>query len=151
MSILEIDVRLATAQDRASLEEFYKREGLDFHGLSSRQPLSSIGAVRETMYIVAATNDIVVAALKLDVVRDPGLGDIGHILHFEIEDALESTDLGNRMLGKTIELAQEKGLRALDAVVREERADVIALYLDSEFNEMRKDIHLRRYFRERIF
>ncbi|MHA1939731.1 MAG: GNAT family N-acetyltransferase [Candidatus Thorarchaeota archaeon] len=148
---MEIDVRLATAQDRASLEEFYKREGLDFHGLSSRQPLSSIGTVRETMYIVAATNDIVVAALKLDVVRDPGLGDIGHILHFEIEDSLESTNLGNRMLGKTIELAQEKGLRALDAVVREERQDVIALYLDSEFNEMRKDVHLRRYFRERIF
>jgi ribosomal protein S18 acetylase RimI-like enzyme len=134
-----------------SLEEFYNREGLDFHGLSSRQPLSSIGAARETMYIVAATGDIVVAAMKLDVVRDPELGDIGHILHFEIEDALESTDLGHRMLSKTIELAQEKGLRALDAVVREERADVIALYLDSEFKELRKDVRLRRYFRERIF
>ncbi|MHA1939936.1 MAG: hypothetical protein ACW97O_17155, partial [Candidatus Thorarchaeota archaeon] len=59
--------------------------------------------------------------------------------------------LGNRMLEKTIELAQEKGLRALDAVVREDRTDVIALYLDSEFNEMRKDVCLRRYFRERIF
>jgi hypothetical protein len=55
------------------------------------------------------------------------------------------------MLEKTIELAQEKGLRALDAVVREDRTDVIALYLDSEFNEMRKDVCLRRYFRERIF
>ncbi|MHA2140731.1 MAG: hypothetical protein ACXADC_02115 [Candidatus Thorarchaeota archaeon] len=148
---MEIDVRLATAQDRDSLEEFYKREGQDFQELSSRPALALSGAAKETMYIIAVSADMVIAALKLDVVKDPGLGDIGHILHFEIEDALESTDLGGRMLEMTIELALEKGLRALDAMVREERADVIKLFQDSQFSEMRKEVCLRRYFRERIF
>lgn len=148
---MDIQVRLASAQDKPSLEKFYKREGLDFQELSHRPAISSSGSVRETMYIIAVTVDMVVAALKLDVIRDPELGDIGHIFHFEIEDALESTDLGQRMLNMTIELAQEKGLRALDAMVREERADVISLFLESEFNEIRKEVNLRRYFRERIF
>ncbi|MFW9802800.1 MAG: hypothetical protein ACFFFC_09125 [Candidatus Thorarchaeota archaeon] len=148
---MDIQVRLASAQDKPSLEEFYKREGLDFQELSHRPSISSSGSVRETMYIIAVTVDMVVAALKLDVIRDPELGDIGHIFHFEIEDALERTDLGQRMLNMTIEIAQEKGLRALDAMVREERADVISLFLESEFNEIRKEVNLRRYFRERIF
>ena len=148
---MDVEVRLATAQDKMALEEFYKREGLDFQELSHRPAISSSGSIRETMYIIAVTADMVVAALKLDVIKDPGLGDIGHIFHFEIEDALEATDLGQRMLSMTIDLAQEKGLRALDSMVREERADVISLFLDSEFSEMRKEVHLRRYFRERIF
>ncbi len=148
---MDIEVRLATAQDKPSLEEFYGREGFDFQELSHQPAISSSGSVRETMYIIAVTTDMVVAALKLDVIRDPGLGDIGHIFHFEIEDALESTELGKRMLEMTIELAQEKGLRALDAMVREERADVISLFLDSQFSEMRKEVCLRRFFRERIF
>lgn len=148
---MDIEVRLATAQDRTSLEEFYRREGLDFHDLSSRPTISSGGKARETMYIVAVAKGMVIAALKLDVVRDPRHGDIGQILHFEIEDALESTDLGKQMLEETIELAQEKGLRALDAMIREERADVISLFLDSDFNEIHKEVTLRRYFRERIF
>ena len=149
--LMDIEVRLATAQDKPSLEEFYRREGFDFQELSHRPAISSSGSVRETMYIIAVTVDMVVASLKLDVIRDPDLGDIGQIFHFEIEDALESTDLGQRMLNRAIELAQEKGLRALDAMVREDRADVISLLLGSEFNEMRKEVHLRRYFRERIF
>ena len=106
---MDIEVRLATAQDKISLEEFYKREGLDFQELSHRPAISSRGSIRETIYIIAVTTDMVVAALKLDVIRDPGLGDIGHIFHFEIEDALETTDLGLRMLNMTIELAKEKG------------------------------------------
>ena len=148
---MEIQVRLATAQDRAALDEFYKREGLDFHGLTTRSAFTPIGSTRETMFVVASSQDMVVAALRLDVAEDPGLGDVGYIQHFEIEDALEGTDLGLRMLEKTIEIADEKRLRALDAIVREDRADVIQLYFDSEFNELHKDVNLRRNFRERVF
>ena len=148
---METKVRLATAQDRRSLDEFYKREGIDFHGLSTRSAFTPTGSTKETMYVVAASQDIIVAALRLDVAEDSGLGDVGYIQHFEIEDELEETDLGLRMLEKTIEIADERRLRALDAIVREDRADVIQLYLDSRFNELRKEVYLRRNFRERVF
>ncbi|MHA2379147.1 MAG: hypothetical protein ACXADS_07710 [Candidatus Thorarchaeota archaeon] len=148
---MEIEVRLATAQDRTALDEFYKREGLDFHGLTTRSALTPTGSTRETMYVVGASQDMIVAALRLDIARDPGLGDVGYIQHFEIEDPLEDTDLGLRMLEKTIEIADEKGLRALDAIIREDRAEVIQLYVDSQFNELHKEVYLRRNFRERIF
>jgi len=148
---MEIQVRLATAQDRTALDEFYKREGLDFHGLTTRSAFTPTGSTKETMYVVAAAQDMVVAALRLDVAEDPGLGDVGYIQHFEIEDELEGTDLGLRMLEKTIEIADGKRLRALDAIVREDRADVIQLYSDSEFNQLHKEVYLRRNFRERIF
>lgn len=148
---MEIDVRLATAQDRTALDEFYKREGLDFHDLTTRTGSTPAGSTKETMYVVAAMEDMIVAALKLDIAKDPGLGNVGYILHFEIEDPLEDTDLGLRMLEKTIDIATDRGLRALDAIVREERADVIRLFLDSQFNELRKEVYLRRNFRERIF
>jgi ribosomal protein S18 acetylase RimI-like enzyme len=55
------------------------------------------------------------------------------------------------MLNKIIELADEKGLRALDTLVTESRQDVISLYTDSGFKEKRKEVYLRRDFRERIF
>jgi ribosomal protein S18 acetylase RimI-like enzyme len=149
--MLDIKVRLATAQDRASLDEFYKREGLDFHDFSSRLAVPSSGTARETMYIIAVTIDMVVAALKLDVVKDPELGDIGHILHFEIEDELEGTELGIRMIEKAVEIADKKGLRALDAIIHDDRADVISLFTESNFTELRKEVYLRRNFRQRIF
>ncbi|MFX1603569.1 MAG: GNAT family N-acetyltransferase [Promethearchaeota archaeon] len=148
---MEIQVRLATAQDRTTLDAFYKREGIDFHGLTTRSAFTPIGSTRETMYVVAAAQDMIVAALRLDVAEDPELGDVGYIQHFEVEDELEGTDLGLSMLEKTIEIATEKRLRALDAIVREDRADVMRLYLDSEFNELHKEVYLRRSFRERIF
>ena len=148
---MEIHVRLAKAQDRTALDEFYKREGLDFHGLTTRSAFTPIGSTRETMYVVAAAQDMVVAALRLDIAEDPKLGDVGYIQHFEIEDELEGTDLGLRMLEKTIEIAEEKRLRSLDAIVREDRTDVIQLYCNSEFDELHKEVYLRRNFRERIF
>jgi hypothetical protein len=148
---MEIQVRLATAQDRTALDEFYKREGLDFHGLTTRSAFTPIGSTKESMYVVAAAQDMIVAALRLDVAQDPRLGDVGYIQHFEIEDELEGTDLGLRMLEKTMEIADEKRLRALDAIVREDRADVIRLYFDSEFNELHKEVYLRKNFRERVF
>ena len=103
------------------------------------------------MFIVAVTQDMVVAALKLDVGRDPRLGKIGFIQHFEIEDELENTDLGSKMLHKIVEIAEEKGLRALDTLVAESRQDVIGLYAEAGFKEDRKEVYLRRNFKERIF
>ncbi len=144
---MDIDVRIATAQDRAALEQFYSREGLDFHSLSSRNAIVPVRTSRETMYVIAAAHNMVVAALKLDVADDPNLGNVGYIQHFEIEDELEDTDIGLTMLKKAVEIADDKNLRALDAVVSEERADVIRLYLESEFEELRKEIYLRRNFR----
>ncbi len=148
---MEIQVRLATAQDRAALDEFYKREGIDFHGLTTRCAFTPTGSTKETMYVVAAAQDLVVAALRLDVAEDPGLGNVGYIQHFEIDDELESTGLGLRMLEKITEIAEEKRLRALDAIVREDRADIMQLYFDSKFNQLHKEVYLRRSFRERIF
>ncbi|TFG29076.1 GNAT family N-acetyltransferase [Candidatus Thorarchaeota archaeon] len=148
---MDIEVRLATAQERTALEEFYAREGYNFQEFSTQAACSPVGAKQETMYIVAVTQDVVVAALKLDIGRDPKLGKVGFIQHFEIEDELEHTDLGIKMLNKIIELADEKGLRALDTLVAESRQDVINLYTDSGFNEKRKEVYLRRDFRQRIF
>ena len=148
---MDIDVRIATAQDRAALEQFYSREGLDFQSLSTRNALVPVKTSRETMYVIAAARDMVVAALKLDVADDPKLGNVGYIQHFEIEDELEGTDIGLTMLAKVVEIADDKNLRALDAIVSEERADVIRLYIDSDFEELRKEIYLRRNFRPSPF
>jgi ribosomal protein S18 acetylase RimI-like enzyme len=146
-----IDVRLATARDRSALDQFYAREGYNFQKLASQVACTPVGGILETMFVVASTDDSVVAALKLDIGRDPKLGKIGIIQHFEIEDELEDTDLGQKMLSKTVKIAEEKGLRALDTLVSESRSDVIDLYAQSGFTEERKEIHLRKDFRARIF
>ncbi|UCE11826.1 MAG: hypothetical protein JSW61_07805 [Candidatus Thorarchaeota archaeon] len=148
---MDIDVRLADARDREALDQFYSREGLDFQALSSRGMNLPFGASRETMFIVAASNHTVLAALKLDIGDSKKLGKAGFIQHFEIEDELEGTDLGARMLAKTVEIVEQKGVRALDAVVDEKRVDVIQLYLDAGFEERRIEIYLRRDFRAKIF
>jgi hypothetical protein len=147
--LMDIEVRIATAQDRAALEQFYSREGLDFQSLSTRNAL--VKTSRETMYVIAAARDMVVAALKLDVADDPKLGDVGYIQHFEIEDELESTDLGLKMLSQVAEIAENKGLRALNAIIRESRTDVIKIFTDSDFKELRKEVYLRRSFRSQVF
>ncbi|MGY5876925.1 MAG: hypothetical protein RTU30_14340 [Candidatus Thorarchaeota archaeon] len=148
---MDIQVRLASAQDRTSLEEFYTREGIEFSKLLARNVMQVVGTSKETMYVIAATMDIVVAALKLDVVQDPSIGLVGFIQHFEIEDELESTDLGQKMLSKAAEIADDKGLRALNAIIRESRTDMIKLFTDSSFKELRKEVYLRRSFRPQIF
>ena len=148
---MDIDVRLATAQERTALEEFYAREGQNFQEFSAQAACTPVGAKQETMYVVAVTQDLVVAALKLDIGRDPKLGKIGFIEHFEIEDELEHTDLGLKMLDKIIEIAEKKGLRALDTLVTESRQDVIGLYAESGFKENRREVYLRKDFKERIF
>lgn len=148
---MDIEVRMADARDRNALDEFYNREGMSFRALSSRPSLVPIGKSKETMYIVAVAENIVVAALKLDIGKNPTLGNVGYIQHFEIEDELEATDIGFRMLQKTLEIADEKDLRALDAVVSEERGDVIDLYIEAGFDEEHKEVYLRREFRSRIF
>ncbi|MHA2026585.1 MAG: hypothetical protein ACW98U_11865 [Candidatus Thorarchaeota archaeon] len=148
---MDIDVRLATAPDRTLIEEFYVREGLNFQQLVAHTSSTPVGVSIETMYVVAATRGMVVAALKLDIAKDPALGKIGFIKHFEIEDALESTDLGSRMLQKAIEIADDKGLRALDAVFDISRSDLIDLYTASEFKEERKEVVMRKDFGLRVF
>ncbi len=148
---MEIDVRLATAQDRTLIEEFYNREGKNFHQLIAYASSTPVGASNETMFVVAVTMEMVVAALKLDIARDPALGKIGFIKHFEIEDALESTDLGQQMLEKTSEIAEKKGLRALDAVFDATRADLFNLFSESGYIEERKEVYLRKDFGLRIF
>ena len=55
------------------------------------------------------------------------------------------------MIEKIVEIAEEKGLRALDTLVTESRQDVISLYTESGFKENRKEVYLRRDFRARIF
>ncbi|MCK4565930.1 MAG: hypothetical protein KAU48_01340 [Candidatus Thorarchaeota archaeon] len=148
---MDIDVRLATAQERTALEEFYAREGKNFQEFSTKAACTPVGTIQETMYVVAVTEAIVVAALKLDVGKDPKLGKVGFIQHFEIEDELEQTDLGLKMLNKIIEIAEDKGLRALDTLVTESRKDVIGLHIESGFKEDRKEVYLRRDFKSRIF
>ena len=148
---MEIDVRLATAQDRTLIEEFYVREGKNFQQLIAHAASTPVGASIETMFVVAVTKGMVVAALKLDIAKDPALGRVGFIKHFEIEDALESTDLGNRVLDKTSEIAEEKGLRAVDAVFDVARADLFDLYTESGYIEERKEVCLRKDFGLRIF
>ena len=44
------------------------------------------------MYVVAVTQELVVAALKLDIGKDPKLGKVGFIQHFEIEDELDDKE-----------------------------------------------------------
>ncbi|MFW9795114.1 MAG: hypothetical protein ACFFEE_12470, partial [Candidatus Thorarchaeota archaeon] len=110
-----------------------------------------VGASIETMFVIAVTRGMVVAALKLDIAKDPALGRVGFIKHFEIEDALESTDLGHRMLEKTGEIAEDKGLRALDAVFDVSRADLFDLYTESGYKEERKEVCLRKDFGLRVF
>ncbi len=148
---MDIDVRLATAQERTALEEFYAREGQNFQDFSTQAACTPVGAKLETMYVVAVTEGMVVAALKLDIGKDPKLGKIGFIEHFEIEDELEHTDLGLIMLNKIIEIAEDKGLRALDTLVTESRQDVISLHNEAGFKENRKEVYLRRDFKARIF
>ena len=148
---MDIEVRLATAQERTALEEFYAREGQNFQEFSTQAACTPVGAKKETMFVVAVTKGVVVAALKLDIGKDPKLGKIGFIQHFEIEDELEDTDLGIQMLSKIIEIADDKNLRALDTLVSESRRDIIDLYTKSGFNEDRKEVYLRRDFRLRVF
>lgn len=148
---MDIDVRLATAQDRSLIEEFYNREGENFHQLIAHSSSTPFGASTETMFVVAITMEMVVAALKLDIAKDPALGKVGFIKHFEIEDALESTNLGYQMLEKTGEIAEKKGLRALDAIFDASRADLFDLYSKSGFIEERKEVCLRKDFGLRIF
>lgn len=148
---MDIIVRIATAQERNALEEFYAREGQNFQEFTTKAACTPIGIKQETMFVVAVTDKLVVAALRLDIGKDPKLGKIGFIEHFEIEDELENTDLGFRMLNKIIEIAEEKGLRALDTLVTESRQDVIGLYTESGFKENRKEVYLRKEFRARIF
>ncbi len=148
---MDIDVRLATAQDRSLIEEFYNREGENFHQLIAHSSSTPFGASTETMFVVAITMEMVVAALKLDIAKDPALGKVGFIKHFEIEDALESTNLGYQMLEKTGEIAEKKGLRALDAIFDASRADLFDLYSESGFIEERKEVCLRKDFGLRIF
>ncbi|MDF1541418.1 MAG: hypothetical protein P1Q69_21140 [Candidatus Thorarchaeota archaeon] len=148
---MSIEVRLATARDRQLMKEFYSREGLDFQSLASRLTQSPGGMAKETMFIIAVTSDTVVAALRLDIGLDVSVGKVGLVQHFEIEDYLESSDLGTRMIQKAVELSEEKGLRYLDALVPESRKDVIKLYHDSDFGENHKEVLLRKDFRPRIF
>jgi GNAT superfamily N-acetyltransferase len=148
---MDIEVRLATAQERDALEDFYRREGLDFHGFASQASLTPMGSKQETMFIVAVAKKLVVAALKLDIGTDPDIGKIGFIQHFEIEHELEKTDLGLRMLNKLFEIAEKKSLIALDTLVNELRQDVIEFYNELGFKENRKEVYLRKDFRARIF
>jgi hypothetical protein len=148
---MSIEVRIADALDRQALKEFYSREGLDFQALSSRLTPSASGMAKETMFIVGVTSGMVVAALRLDIGQDPSLGKVGFVQHFEIEDELEKTDLGLRMLQKATEIAEERNLRCLDALISEERSDVIKLFTDSQFNEDHKEVLLRRDFKTRVF
>ena len=147
---MEYEVRLADGRDRTALDRFYTREGMDFRKLS-RYKIVSAGATKETMYIIAVTQEAVIAALKLDIAEDPGFGNIGYIQHFEIEDELEETDLGAQMISRTIEIAEKKKLRALDAVVNDKRQKLIEMYLGSQFHELDREVRLRREFRKRLF
>jgi N-acetylglutamate synthase-like GNAT family acetyltransferase len=148
---MDIDVRLATAQDRSLIEEFYVREGKNFQQLIQYAATTPVGASSETMFVIAVTRGMVVAALKLDIAKDPAVGRLGFIRYFEIEDALEGTSLGLKMLEKTHEIAEEKGLRALDAVFDVARADLFDLYTESGFREERKEVCLRKDFRPGVF
>ena len=103
------------------------------------------------MFVIAVTRETVVAALKLDIARNPAIGRVGFIRYFEIEDELEQTDLGKKMLEKTSEIADDKGLRALDAVFDVSRADLFDLYSEAGFREERKEIWLRKDFRPSLF
>jgi hypothetical protein len=151
LGIMDIDVRLANAQDRSRIEEFYTREGKNFQQLILYSSTTPAGASSETMFVIAATREAVVAALKLDIARNPAIGRVGFIRYFEIEDELEQTDLGKKMLEKTSEIAEDKSLRALDAVFDVSRADLFDLYSEAGFVEERKEVWLRKDFRPSFF
>jgi ribosomal protein S18 acetylase RimI-like enzyme len=146
-----VDVRLATARDRSALDQFYAREGFSFQKLATQVACTPVGGVLESMFVVASTNDMVVASLKLDIGKDPKLGKIGVIQHFEVEEELEDTELGIRMLNKAVEISEKKGLRALYTLVSESRSDVINLYAQTGFKEERKEIYLRKDFEDHVF
>ncbi len=148
---LPIEVRTATARDRKNLQQFYSREGLSFERIASRTAAIPMGTSSETMFIVAVTDDMVCAAMKLDIGDIPELGKIGFIQHFEIEDELETTDLGERMLLKAENIARERHLRALDTIIADDRPDIIKLYEDADFEAEHTEIYMRRQFRNRIF
>jgi hypothetical protein len=148
---MSIEVRLANARDRQALKEFYQREGMDLQNLTSRVTPAASGMAAETMFIVAVSEDMIVAALRLDIGNDPALGKVGFIQHFEVEDSLESTDLGKQMLDKCTEIGKSRNLRCIEALVSEKRQEVINLYLESDFYEDHKEILLRKDFKTRIF
>ncbi len=144
---MEFDTRLATARDRSALEQFYNREGLDFQGLS----LARTASVSETMFIIATADDVVVAALKLDIRGDSRLGKVGVIRNFEIDDPVESSTVGPALLQKAVSLAEERGIRALESAVSTERADVVQLYTDAGFTKEGHEVLLRKDFKARLF
>jgi hypothetical protein len=148
---MDIEVRLATAQDRSLIEEFYVREGKNFQQLIQHGAATPVGVSSETMFVIAVIRGMVTAALKLDIAKDPALGRVGFIRYFEIEDELEDTDLGKKMLEKTSEIAEDKGLRALDAIFDVSRADLFDLYTESDYREERKEVCLRKDFRPGVF
>lgn len=146
---MKISVRMADATDREELKDFYSREGLDFEDIMTRT--APTFSHSETMYIVAEAQGMIVAALRLSIGREPGLGKVGIIQHFEIEDELEQTELGPNMLSEAVQIAEDKGLRALDTMVRDDRTEVIELYKDAQFEIDHKETYLRRKFRKRLF
>ena len=148
---MDIEVRLATAKERTALEQFYAREGYNFQQLTAQAVCTPLGTTRETMYVVAVSNDAVLAALKLDIGNDPKIGRVGFIQHFEIEDELEGTDLGERMIEKILQIADDKNLSALDTLLDDSKKEMIELYLNSDFSEQRKEIYLRKKLRSRVF
>ncbi|MHA1964273.1 MAG: hypothetical protein ACXACG_03120 [Candidatus Thorarchaeota archaeon] len=148
---MDIEVRLATAQDRSLIEEFYIREGKNFQQLIHHSANTPVGASSETMFVIAVIRGMVVAALKLDIAKDPAMGRVGFIRHFEIEDELEGTDLGKKMLERTSGIAEDKGLRALDAIFDVSRADLFDIYTESDYKEERKEVCLRKDFRPGVF
>ncbi len=148
---MNIEVRLATAQDRSLIEEFYVREGKNFQQLILHSSSTPLGASIETMFIIAITRGMVVAALKLDIAKDPAMGRVGFIRYFEIEDELEETDIGQKMLEKTSEIAEERKLYALDAIFDISREDLFELYTESGYEEERKEVWLRKNFRLSAF
>ena len=81
---MDIDVRLASAQDRSLIEEFYVREGMNFQQLIQHARSTPVGASSETMFVIAAAKGMVVAALKLDIAKDPAMGRVGFIRYIEI-------------------------------------------------------------------
>ncbi len=148
---MDVEVRIADARERQALKEFYSREGLNFQTLTSRVTPAASGMASETMFIVGVVETLVVAALRLDIGYDPSLGKVGFIQHFEIEDELESTDLGRRMIERALKVGNERNLSCMEALVPENRRDVVDLYCSSDFEEDHKEVLLRKYLKTRIF
>ena len=55
---MDIDVRLANAQDRSLIEEFYVREGMNFQQLIQHARSTPVGVSSETMFVVAVTKGV---------------------------------------------------------------------------------------------